>query len=156
MTWCWAVITSRVTHAAVHSSPLQPLFTWIMWAQRQKLCRRKFRQHSPEWAKVHRAHTHLCFFFPLHYLTLWLCFVSVLSQRGEVKERRHVTVSKKTVNLSLAGPVKVQFDLNNRHPCGQWWTDVKQPSQTCAKLYKFRVLGSGKCQKNETQPSLQK
>ena len=118
-----------------------------------KLCRRKFHQHSPEWAKVHTDHTHLCFFFPLHYLTLWLCFVSVLSQRGKVKERRHVTVSNKTAeSISLVAPGKVKFNLNNRHPCGRWWTDVKQPSQTCTKPYKFGVQGLGNVRKMKHKP----
>lgn len=56
--------------------------------------KRKFIQRCLRRAKVHRGHTCLCFDCLQLYLAVWLCFVSVLSQRRKVTQTGHMSIHK--------------------------------------------------------------
>lgn len=73
--------------------------------------KRKFIQRCLRRAKVHRGHTCLCFDCLQPNLAVWLCFVSVLSQRRKVTQTGHVSIHKpnQTALGLAAGPPENQL-----------------------------------------------
>lgn len=73
-----------------------------MW-HNDKLCRRaadegSWAQWGPDCVKVHRLHVCLCLFSLLHYRTVRLCCVSVLSQRGKVTGWGHMSINRQLLD----------------------------------------------------------
>lgn len=84
---------------AVHCAAALHRFMW----HNDKLCRRaadegSWAQRGPDCVKVHRLHVCLCLFSLLHYRTVRLCCVSVLSRRGKVTGRGHMSINRQLLD----------------------------------------------------------